>query len=89
MNRLTTLERDLSAPERVTFVCELTKDGRAERLRKRYDGARTAAAHRLGIDPITLFRYEKGRSVPVGERLRIYSDYLQELAAREAAEQAT
>lgn len=86
MNSLTTLGRDLSTPERVSYVCALTKDGRAERLRKRYDGARTAAAHRLGIDPITLFRYEKGRSIPVGGRLRIYCDYLQELVAREAEE---
>ena len=78
----------LSTAERAADVRAYAQDGRAEQLRKRYDGPRTAAARRLGMDPITLFRYEKGRSAPVGERLRIYHEYLQELAAREARELA-
>jgi len=75
---------EFSTSDRTARVRARVGTGDAERLRKRYDGSRAAAAYRLELDVITLFRYEKGRSVPTGGRLRRYDEYLIGLAEREA-----
>lgn len=58
-------------------------DGTAQSLREHHDGPRADVAQRLGVDAATLFRWEKGLSLPRGARLRMYHQYLKELLSAE------
>lgn len=58
----------------------MVEDGSAERLRQECAGPRVEVARRLGVDPATLLRWERGISVPRGRNLTVYSTWLSRLS---------
>ena len=70
-----------------TIVREMAASGAASNLRAKYGGSRVDVAYRrFGVDPSTLFRWERGLSVPSGKRLVAYGTWLESLA-RQAADE--
>lgn len=58
-----------------------TQDGTAKRLREGSGLTLQEGARRLRVDPATLWRWETGKSLPMGRNLVLYGRFLSKCEA--------
>jgi DNA-binding transcriptional regulator YiaG len=74
-----------SEAERILELRDWIASGHARALRVNAGVSQQVAARTIGVDVVTLLRWEKGRTAPRGHNAREYHRLLTNLARRQAA----